>query len=615
MTQSTFSSEIRHRILGFIFALVFLLLAARLFFMQTTEHDKYYQMSEENRIRIVPEVAFRGIIFDRNGRVIVENRPSYTISAIPNEIENLDTIAARLAQVLPMDRQKIYETIYDKRFMRYQPIRIARSVSFETVCRIEENADKYPGIIFQLEPARKYPDQGNLVHAVGYTGEVSETELEQLKNEGVCQGTDIGREGLEKYWDRYLRGRNGITYQEITAKGKILGGLKDRDNIPSKAGMDLTVSLDYELQLYAASLFADTLSGACVAIDPQTGDVLAFLSMPSYDGNLFSGVLRNEDWQNLLTNPDKPLLNRGIKGEYPPGSTFKLVVAGAGLEEGIINRYTKFSPCMGGYRFGNRTFHCWDLAGHGAVGVVMAIIESCDIYFYQMGQKLGLEKFAEYSRRCGFGAKTNIDIPGEMRGLVPDKEWYDNRYGKRKWPVSVILNLSIGQGEILTTPLQLANFYAAMGNGGTLYRPHFLVKARSGNDSIMFKSEILGHLPFSDSTMAILKEGAVGVLYDDHGTARGSKIRGIKFGGKTGTAQNPHGENHSWFCAFAPADDAVISVAVIVENAGHGSEVAAPLASKIVRHYLEKKGIVQPPPPPVQDTKKAIVNGEDQHEF
>jgi penicillin-binding protein 2 len=594
MIESSFSRENRAHILVLIFGLFLFALAGRLFVMQTVEHEKYYLMSEENRIRIVPEVAFRGIIYDRNGEVIVENRPLYTISAIPNEIEDVQKISAQLARVLSLSAEEISDRIHAKRFLRYRPVRIARGVSFETICRIEENADKYPGIIFQLEPARKYPPNGLISHAAGYTGEISEEELEKLKGQGINRGTDIGRDGIEKYWDNYLRGRDGISYFEITAEGKIVGDLPQHENIPAAPGRDMILSLDYELQEYAASVFADTLSGACVAVDPRNGEVLVFVSVPSYDANLFSGVTSQEDLNAVLTNPQKPLLNRVIKGVYPPASTYKLMVAGAGLEEGVIDRNTKFAACRGGYRFGNRIFHCWYAPGHGSMGVVDAIIQSCDIYFYQMGQKLGLEKFAEYSRKCGFGSRTGIDIPGEQSGLVPDQDWYDRKYGRGKWPVSVILNLSIGQGEVLATPLQMANFYAALGNGGTLYRPHLLRKAFTRKDTAVTKIEIIGHLPFSDSTLAILKEACVGVLYGEHGTARGSKIEGIKFGGKTGTAQNPHGDEHAWFCAYAPAENPIIAVAVIAENAGHGSEAAAPIVSKIIRRYLEKINIIMP---------------------
>jgi penicillin-binding protein 2 len=603
MTQLSLTSENRIRILGAVFGFLIFVLAARLFLMQTVEYAKYYKESEENRIRVVPETAFRGIVYDRNGEVIAENRPSYAVFAIPSEIDDIGRISNLLSEILAIPDSVIAERISSQRFRRYQPIRIARSVDFETVCKIEENATSYPGIIFQLEPARKYPPDGIISHAIGYTSEVSEKEYERLKDEGVSPSTEIGREGIEKYWDRYLRGRDGVNYYEITAEGKILGHLEEKEDEPADPGRDIVLSLDYELQQYAASLFADTLAGACVALDPRDGGVLTFVSMPTYDVNLFTGVLKKSDWDELITNEQKPLLNRAIKGEYPPGSTYKLVLAGAGLEEGIITRNTKFAACTGGYRYGNRIFHCWYGGGHGSLGVVDAIIQSCDVYFYQMGQKLGYDKFADYSRKCGFGAKTGIDIPGEMSGLVPDVAWYDRRYGKGKWPQSLIINLSIGQGEILVTPLQLANFYAALGNGGGLYRPHFLKAVIEGRDTIANKVETIGHLPFSPATLATLKEACVGVLYSEHGTARSSRIEGIKFGGKTGTAQNPHGDEHAWFCAFAPADNPIIAVSVIVEQAGHGSTAAAPIVSKVIRHYLEKKGMI-----PVIDTAKIIVH-------
>jgi len=596
MNDLSFSLEGRYRLLMAVLVLMLFLLGLRLLIMQTLEYEKYHLMSEENRIRIVPEVALRGVIYDRWGKVIVENRPSYTLSAIPMEIRNLEGTAQQLSSLLSFPAEEIGQKISSQRSQRYHPVRIVRSVDFETVCQIEENADKYPGIIFQIEPTRKYPPRGIVSHVIGYTSEVSEKELEVLQSQGIGRGDDIGREGLEKFWDKYLRGRDGLTYLEITAEGKILGGMEDRQDVPPVPGHDVVIGLDYDLQQFAVSLFSDSLSGACVALDPRNGEILVFVSLPTFDANLFTEILRPEDWRGLISDPRRPLLNRVIKGEYPPGSTYKLVMAGAALEEGLITPETRFSACHGGYRFGNRVFHCWYAPGHGSLGVVDAIIQSCDIYFYQLGQKIGLAKFADYSRKCGFGAATGVDIPGEMRGFLPDAGGYVQRYGKGKWPVSTIINMTIGQGEILVTPLQLANFYAALGNGGILYKPHLLKKAFRQSDTIEIKPEIIGQLPFSPHTLAILKAGCVGVLYGDRGTARGSKIRGIEFGGKTGTAQNPHGNEHAWFVAFAPAENPIIAVVVLVEQAGHGSEAAAPIASKIIRHYLEKNGILAPPP-------------------
>ncbi|NIP44847.1 MAG: penicillin-binding protein 2, partial [candidate division Zixibacteria bacterium] len=420
MTDLSLTSENRAHILGLIFGVFLLILTVRLFVMQTLEHAKYVEKAEKNRIRIVPEIAFRGIIYDRNGEVIVKNRPSYTVSAIPKEIDNIEAVARNLSEILSIPDSVLAQRISAERFRRYRPIRIARSVSFETVCKIEENPSKYPGIIFQLEPAREYLGDGIISHAVGYTGEISENELASDTIKDVNLGTDLGREGIEKTYDKLLRGRNGESHWEITAEGKILGSLEEMDDKPAVPGKDLVLSLDYELQQYAASLFEDTLAGTCVALDPRNGEILAFVSVPTYDANIFTGVLKKEDWDQLLANEKKPLLNRVIKGEYPPGSTYKLLVAGAALEEGIINRNTIYAPCRGGYKYGNRTYRCWDLGGHGSLGVVGAIIQSCDVYFYQMGQMLGYEKFAEYSRKCGFGSKTGVDMPGEMSGLVPD---------------------------------------------------------------------------------------------------------------------------------------------------------------------------------------------------
>jgi penicillin-binding protein 2 len=293
---------------------------------------------------------------------------------------------------------------------------------------------------------------------------------------------------------------------------------------------------------------------------------------------------------SILADSTNPLLNRPLDGLYPPGSTYKLVIAGAGLELGLIDEYTKFAACNGGYQFGIRFFRCWDPAGHGRVAVEQAIAQSCDVYFYQLGYKLGLEEFYRFSRACGFGQKTGIDLPQEASGNVPDKDWYDRRIGEGQWTQAVLLNLAIGQGEILATPLQVAQFYCGLANKGRVYRPHFLKSViESDGRETTHGGELSFNLPFSEKNLDILKQGLIEVVQGERGTARGSSLTGLTMAGKTGTAQNPHGENHSWFVGFAPAEEPEIVACVIIENAGHGSEWAAPAVRNILQAYFDKK--------------------------
>ena len=586
--ESHYSKSLRANLLAIFFASMILLLLGRMLYMQTFQHKNYLEISEENRIRVVPEIAVRGKLMDRNGRLLVDNRPSYMVAAVPNEITNLELISSNLSSLLGIPEEWIAKKIKQSRYRRHEPVRLKRDAPFEVICRIEEASDHYPGVVLQLNQSRNYPKNGSAAHFLGYLSEVTEDELEKLRSKGFHSGSLIGRKGAEKAYDDYLRGIDGTIYLEVSAEGKILGPLAERAPIEPTAGYDIKLTLDFDLQQYGESLFGDTLTGAAVALDPKTGAILAFISLPTFNANLFTGPLSEEDWKKLSTDERHPLLNRCIQATYPPGSTYKLIVAGAGLQSGTITAETKFLACTGGYRYGNRVFRCWKATGHGVLTLIDAIAESCDIYFYQLGKKLGLKKWAEYSRACGFGRQTGIDLADEASGLVPDKDYYDKRYGKDKWPSSLILNLAIGQGELLVTPLQMAVFYAALANGGYLLRPHILYSLMTPEGEIAKEPEIVGRLPFSDSTIRVLDSALVDVVQGEVGTAHRARVKGTVVAGKTGTAQNPHGEDHALFTVYAPYSDPEIVVTVVVENAGHGGAVAAPIANRVVDYYFEK---------------------------
>lgn len=593
MMETANSRALRANILAGIAAAIVLLLLGRMFYMQTFQHEGYFEISEENRIRIVPEIAVRGKMIDRNGRLLVDNRPSYVVAAVPNEISDLDLISSNLSTLLDIPEERISAKIRRSRFRRHEPVRLKRDASFEIVCRIEESSDDYPGVVLQLNQSRNYPANGSVAHLLGYLSEVTETELDRLRGRGFHSGSLVGRKGIEKSYDDFLRGEDGIRYLEVSAKGRIIGPLREKDPVEATPGYDIRLTIDYDLQLHGESLFGDTLTGAAVALEPNTGAILAFVSQPSFDANLFTGPLSQEDWERLSTDERHPLLNRCIQTMYPPGSVYKLALAGAGLESGTITTETRFLACTGGYRYGNRVFKCHKLSGHGVLTLIDAIAVSCDVYFYQLGKKLGLKRYAEYTKSCGFGAPMGIDLADEASGLVPDKDYYDNRFGEGKWPSSLILNLAIGQGEILVTPLQMAVFYGALANGGRLMRPHALHSLVTPQGEILKEPEEIGQLPFSESTLRILDSALIDVVNGKLGTARRARVDGTVVAGKTGTAQNPHGNEHAWFCGFAPAHDPKIVIACIVENAGHGGSVAAPIVASMIQRYLRSIGEIR----------------------
>jgi penicillin-binding protein 2 len=603
------SRKQRARILIGFLAVSVLLLGVRLFFLQVIKASYYRRISEENRIRLVPLPAPRGIITDRNGRVITFNRPSYTIFLIPYEVEELDLLAERLAPILNLDLSGLKEKLKANWPRKFEPIKLKKYADFKTICVIEEQNQNLPGVIYQVEQTRRYPDCGWAGHVLGYVKELSKEELSRdsvssagesdsgessspnlspAEKRGYRLGGYIGRDGVEKHYDHLLRGKEGVTFLEITAAGKIVGPLEEREPDFPVRGADIELTIDLNLQAEAESALVAFESGAVVAIDPRNGEILALVSKPGFDANLLAGILSPEEWNEILGNPLHPLLSRTVQAAYAPGSTLKLLTAAIALESKIAHRNTFLSPCSGSYRFGRRTFGCWKPEGHGRVNLVNAIIQSCDVYFYQLGLKVGLEKWSHYARLCGFGEKVGVDLPDEAKGFVPSLDYYQRRYGKADWVKNLVINLSIGQGEILVTPLQLASFYCGLATDGTVYRPHIVreITSPDGRASTT-QSEILKRLPFSSSTLRVLKEAMVGAVNHPDGTGTLARISDVTVAGKTGTAQNPHGEDHAWFVGYAPAENPRIVVAVLVENVGHGGTFAAPVAKRIIDRYLE----------------------------
>ena len=572
--------------IGIVTAL-FLLLAVRLFYFQVISGEEYRAHSERNRVRPVVIEAPRGLILDRNGVVLAENRSSYTIAAAP--FETSDETVDYLEELTGRDVSAIRSRIRDPSVNRFNSIPVQRDVSFAIASRVEEHLPDLSGVVVQITPDRTYGMGMLACHMLGYVSEISRPELDALAEQGYRAGDVIGKLGVEKAFERHLRGRNGMEFMEINARGEELGPLPGMPVLLPETGKNVYLTLDSRIQAVAEESIPDSLAGALVAIDPTTGAVIAIASRPGYDPNLFTGRIPREKWNALRDHALSPLLDRTRDGQYPPASTMKIVTASAALEERMVTQTSVFRSCNRGYRFGNRWAGCWT-SGHGAMSFRDAMTHSCDVYFYQVGHLLGLDRWGRYARGFGFGTPTGFDAGDERRGLVPDAHFYDPTKN-RPWNPGKMLNLAIGQGELLVTPLQMAAMIAAVANGGSLYRPYILDRVESAEGEILEtgEPEIRDRLPVSPETMGLIQD-AMGAVVNE-GTGRSARLPYARVAGKTGTAENPHGLDHSWFIGYAPADSPRIAVAAIMENAPPGS--AVPVVRRVIDAYLslERKPI------------------------
>jgi penicillin-binding protein 2 len=463
----------RERIALAALAGIVLLLMGGLIKLQVFEHAELTAQSENNRLRVVPITPRRGRVYDREQRLIINDRPSYTLSVVPIE-EVRNVTVPNLARLIGLDTADVRRRIRKTMGTLYQPAPVMKDIPFEIVAVLEEQYEKFPGVSYQLERVRKYTDSVGSEAYTGYVGEVSSDQLESKGDQDLRLGAMVGKKGIEKQYDRVLRGREGTEYIEVFATGQVLGPTEERQQIDAVPGTDLTLTIDLDIQNACNAVLDTFCCGAMVVMDPRTGEVLAMTSYPGFDANIFSSVIPDSLWAAISSDTTFPLLNRPINGLYPPGSTAKLVTVGAGLEERLITPNSTFMSCTGGYRVGNRVFRCWELKGHGVLTAAHAIEESCDIYMYQLGLKLGVDGLGRYYSLCGFGRPTGIDLPGESPGLVPNAAYYDERYGKGKWTKALACNNAIGQGELLVTPLQLTQFFCGLANKGVVYKPHRL---------------------------------------------------------------------------------------------------------------------------------------------
>ena len=578
--------------------IIFSLFLGRLIQLQFLYSDIYGKRSEENSIRQIQRDPIRGLILDRKGRIIVDNRPSYSVTIIPAEFEQ-EKIPI-LSQILNLDTSIIKEKITKGiLYNRFAPVKIIRGIDFLTLATLQENIEKFQGVYYQIESKRYYPTKARASHLLGYTKEISDQQLLEMRNE-YRMGDDIGASGLEAAYEGYLRGAKGYELIIVNALGQMLGKYNDgKNDIPVKEGDDLYLALDIDLQAFAESLMADK-SGAVVAIDPNNGGILALVSKPDFDLSLFSSITPPEVWRSLNTDPAKPLYNRATLTRYPPGSTFKMVLATAALQEGIINTNWRIQ-CTGAFRYGARTFS--DLHVHGSTNVIEAIQKSCNVFFYQLILKTGFDMWTKYGREFGFGSITGIDILEENTGLLPSEEYFDRIYGEGKWTQGYLINLSIGQGELGVSPIQMACYASIIANGGYFYNPHAVVSIKNKQSGELIKVQPEKRkLNVSENVWNIIREGMYRCVNETGGTGGTARVKGIKVCGKTGTAQTSQRKDHAWFIGFAPRENPEIAICVLVENIGFGGSYAAPIAGFCIEQYLYGKII--------RNEKQLIMNAE-----
>jgi len=552
-------------------------LGGAFFRAQILEHGKYQLQSETNRLRPIPLPAPRGIITDRNGKIIAENVPGYTVSLLPGDTTAMRATLAQIAPIVKLDSGGIERVLARYRRAPYMPALVLADAKFTIVSELEERRLLFPGLLIQPEPKRYYPDSATAAHIVGDIGEITETERAQRRFAGIRLGGLVGKDGLEREYDDSLRGADGLRFVEVSALGHVVREAGAAPTLAPVAGRPLHTTIDLDLQRYIGRIFPAGQRGAVMAINPNTGEILALYSAPGYDPNAFVGGVDPEYWRRINENEAHPLFDRAIQARYPPGSTWKLAIAAMALKRGLVTLDTRMPiPCRGGLQYGNRYFRCWLAEGHGDLTLSEAIAQSCDVYFYQLGLKLGLTTLLEDANAWGFRAATGLDLPGEMRPDFPGgPEYYDRLYGPRRWTAAVTLNLAIGQGENAQTLVNMMRFYQMLSSDGHERAP-YLVRPAADRDV---------SLGLTPDQLAGLRKAMISVVQS--GTARGTATRfgSITIAGKTGTAQNPHGPAHGWFIGFAPAEKPEIVVGAIIEFAREGPYVA-PLVARVIARYL-----------------------------
>lgn len=569
----------RTRLSSYGLGIGYVLLLSAFFRAQVLQTESYRKQSQENRLREIPLPAPRGIIYDRKGQIIAENLPAYSVSITAPSLDSLRQSLKLLQPTLQLTEYDINAAVRRYKRAPTRPTVILPDASIDVISVLEEHRIDYPRLIIQSVPKRFYPDGPVVASFVGYTGEITENELNLPQYAGYKPGQIVGKGGLEKQYESVLRGEEGARFDEVDARGRPVRGAGFRPDKTPVGAKSMKTNIDLDLQKFTASLFADSLQGGAIAMDPKTGAVLALYSNPSYDPNRFTGGIPADYWKALNTDPRRPLFNKVIQGTYPPASTWKLATSSLALEAGLVTMKTRQPiACTGGLQYGRRYFRCWEKRGHGSLDLAGAITHSCDVYFYQVGLKLGLSRLVGGGIDLQFGERSGIDLPNEYRPRFPTRDvraYYNRRFGAN-WSNSEVLNLAIGQGANSQTVVNMAKFYTSLATQGTSATPELVAKA----------PELKKIMNLTPEQFAGLRMAMAGVT-SAGGTAASANIQGLVIAGKTGTAQNSENPNldHAWFVGFAPAEDPKIVVAVFLEFGVHGY-LAARVTSKIIGRYL-----------------------------
>lgn len=593
-------TDIQRRVI-YLMALVTLafgVILMRVWYLQVIKGDYYAEQSENNRMRVVHLQPQRGLVYDRAGRVLVNNVPGFNLYLVPEDIPDRADVLAKLERYIGLDPAEVRRRLNSPKYaVPYMPVKIKEDMSMEEVAILEAHRLELPGVRIEAEPQRSYPNGEVAAHLLGYVGEVSPAQLKDLGGEGVLPGMIVGQYGVEKSYDRFIRGAPGQKTIEIDALGHEMKVVRTHE---PAAGDDLYLTIDLELQRVAEQALAGQ-AGSIVALDPNNGDVLALVSHPAFDPNRLSRGVNAADWDAIISHPKRPLTNRAIQGQYPPGSTFKIVVSAASLETKTVTPASSVF-CRGFMPFGRRIYNDWKRGGHGTVDLHAAMVQSCDVYFYDVGRRVGVDPIADYAVQFGLGRPTGIELLSEKGGLIPTTSWKSRVLGE-PWFPGETLSVAIGQGYVTATPLQMANLVGIVATSGERFQPHLVKAVRSRDTGRLFDFPPvrLENPSIGRDTYSILRKALRGVVADPHGTGGAARVNTVAIAGKTGTSQvvgarpgvptkslPKEFQDHAWFVAFAPVDAPRLAVAVLVENGGHGGEAAAPKARQIIEAYLNR---------------------------
>ncbi len=575
--------ERRAKIFWIIIICGFFVLLGRIAWLQLIEGERYFRISKNSRLRLIPLPSSRGLVLDRKGEKLAGNEAFFSVGVVPSNVTDIDELIKRLDEFLDIDKEIVKKRIQEANNI-FRPVRVKRNIDLSAVTYLLEKEEDFPGTVILTQPVRSYYYDEIYGHVLGHVGEVNQEELPANSTFGVEPGDLVGKMGVEKVYNSYLQGEKGGRQVEVDAHGRTLKVISEKDPLP---GDSVYLTIDLEMQKIAAEKLGQR-KGVVLIGDYETGEILTLVSHPSFDPNLFSWGVSEDEWSKLVQDPGDPLENRALRGEYPPASTFKVIVAAAALEDNIIGKEDTFF-CSGELLVGNRIFKCWKEEGHGRLNLEEAIINSCDVFFYQLGLKIGMDKIIQYSRLFGLGEITGIDLVSEKDGLLPTREWKLKAKGEVWYPGDTV-NLSIGQGFLLVTPLQMFRVIAAVANGGSLINP-YLVKEIVDSQGKVVESFSPGRgkkIPISSSVFDFLGKSLRGVVREGTGWRAENKI--VKIAGKTGTAESGDEERpHNWFIGYTLSDEVRLAIVVLIEHREEEISIATQIAGEILSQILQDK--------------------------